>query len=116
MTATRGWVRRPEIVDYVVECYAGAEAKPEGKGRPHGRRVFLWEEDGHVYMGNVEAFLLHLKARFDLVLCATATTAIHALLRELGETLWVPLSARQSPTPGAGSFVQPDPERWEVGS
>jgi hypothetical protein len=101
------WIMRPEIIDYIIESYAGIERD----GRP--RRVFIWEEGAEVYMGNCEAFLQHLAKRFELVVTLSATSQIHELLRELGEQVLSSATDRapRSPTP-VGRFKQPEPEQW----
>jgi hypothetical protein len=99
-------------VDYVIECYAGVEREPGTKPR----RVFIWEDerDGEVYMGNCEAFLLHLKQKFALLLPLSAASQIHQLLRDLGETVYAAAEDRASPRPGRRTFKQPEPDQWRL--
>jgi hypothetical protein len=102
-----GWARRPEILDYVIECYAGTE-KVEG-GR--ARRVYLWEDGPDIKMGNTEAFAQHLCKRFDLL--RVHTSDLHNLLRQMGEVIQ---KHRPHAPPGASrGWVPPEPEEWVVG-
>lgn len=106
-----GWARRPEILDYIIEAYAGTEPLPDST---RSRRVFIWQEGAEIKMGNTEAFLAHLQARFNLILTASATSTIHSLLRELGEVAQA--HKPHGPRIGAGGkFKQPEPESWVVG-
>lgn len=107
-----GWARRPEILDYIIEAYAGTEPLPDIANR--SRRVFIWQEGEEILMGNTEAFLDHLRKKFNLILTASATSTIHSLLRELGES--VQSHKQHGPKIGeGGKFKQPEPESWVVG-
>lgn len=110
-----GWIVRDDVRNYIIEAYAGTEERR----RKCVRRVFLWEEDGTVMMGNVEAFALHLLAHFGISAhLATATSNIHRLLVELGECAGPHLEDRSPPNfengPYVGIWKQPEPESWEV--
>jgi hypothetical protein len=107
------WTHRPTIMSYIVDCYAGTEPLP---GSTQPRRVFLWEEGELVKMGNTEAFLAHLVARFRLTVSSTGTTVIHTLLRELGERVLPPCPDKRARRPvGDRLFKAPDPDSWVVG-
>jgi hypothetical protein len=106
------WLHRPEILDYVIESYAGLDESPNGRGK---RRVFVWEKDGEILMGNCEAFVLHLREKFDLVICISATSALHALLRDLGENAKKNHDTHEMHGQKAGTFTQPEPDEWVVG-
>lgn len=108
------WTHRPEILSYVIDSYAGTE-KPEGQGA--SRRVFIWEDGAEIKMGNTEAFMLHLCAKFDLILTASSGASLHELLRELGECVQSHKehAPRSLTGPSAGKFRQPEPDEWVVG-
>ena len=75
------WAEKPEIVSYIVDCYAGVE----GEGA-HAKRQFIWEQENRdVVIGNTRAFTDHLRRRFGLPERPTSWTAIHEVLRALGE-------------------------------
>lgn len=106
-----GWARRPEILNYIIDAYAGTEPCADSA---RSRRVFIWQEGTEIKMGNTEAFLAHLQAKFGLILTASATSTIHSLLRELGEVAQA--HKPHGPRIGAGGkFKQPEPESWVVG-
>lgn len=105
------WMKRPDILSYIIDCYAGLE--PTEGGGP-SRRVFLWEDGSNVMMGNTEAFLQHLERQFELIPHRGGASMMHALLRELGE-------AAQQHKPHAPRgiadrpYKSPDAEEWIVG-
>lgn len=72
------WFERADVVDYVIDCYAGVDG-------PRKRRAFVWEEGGDVLTGNSRAFCDHLARRFEMPECATRWACVHELLRSLGE-------------------------------
>lgn len=106
------WIRRPEILDYVIESYAGLDDKPEGRGQ---RRVFIWERGNEIVMGNCEAFIEHLNEKFGLVLALSATSALHDLLRQLGEAAKRRHETHEFNGKKVGTFNQPEPDEWVVG-
>lgn len=99
------WIFRPEILDYIIDSYAGVEGR---------RRVFIWEDGDAIKMGNAEAFALHLADRFELLPDTGRASQIHGLLRELGEKVNSYPEKRSKPTPGVGTFSQPEPEEWVI--
>lgn len=71
------WYEKPEVLSYIVSAYAGVDK---------GKRQFIWEDaDGNVLIGNTRAFTDHLAVRFNLSRTETSWTAIHELMRALGE-------------------------------
>src|SRR5262245_1109599 len=71
------WYEKSEIVDYVIECYAGVDA---------GRRQFIWEEpNGDIVIGNARAFTDHVGEKFGVAVTPTAWMRVHDVLRALGE-------------------------------
>lgn len=73
------WVERPDILTYLVECYAGVEGK---------KRQFIWEDvDGNIVIGNSRAFTDHMAWKFHLKKTSTSWVAVHSVLRELGEVV-----------------------------
>lgn len=81
----RGWARRPEVVEYVTAAYAGTESTEATHNAP--RRVFLWETDSEVLMGNAQAFVEHLSQKFGFPLNKNSVSTLHKLLRGQGEQL-----------------------------
>jgi hypothetical protein len=72
------WYERPEILSYIIDCYAGVDGK---------KRQFIWEEDGDILIGNSRAFTDHVSQRFHLSKTATAWSSVHEALRALGEVV-----------------------------
>ncbi len=108
------WLTSEEILFYIIDSYAGTELPRSGRGR--SRRVFLWEEDGVLKMGNTEAFLEHVSRRFHRHLKSHYASAIHQTLRELGEAT-VSHTTHETPradSPRRGQFTQPAPDAWVV--
>lgn len=106
------WIRRPEILDYVIESYAGQDDKPDGRGK---RRVFIWQAGEEIVMGNAEAFIVHLNEKFGMVLPLSASSALHELLRALGEQVKRNHETHDFNGRKVGQFKQPEPEEWVVG-
>lgn len=105
------WTQRPDVLAYVIDCYAGTDTIGDGRKK---RRVFLWEDGDMIKMGNTEAFALHLAARYDLIINTALPATLHALLRALGED--VQLHKPHAPRGIAKkAFKQPDAEEWVVG-
>lgn len=108
------WTMRPDLVSYVVDAYAGTEPV-EGQGGAKVRRVFIWEEpDGRIEMGNTEAFVIHLGARFGLPLAARDASHIHAMLRTMGERVLPEVKDRRRSDRRTG-WKQPEPDHWTIG-
>lgn len=103
------WIFRPEIVSYIIDSYAGTEAK---EGISVKRRVFIWEESKDIKMGNCEAFVAHLARRYDLL--NPNPSDVHALLRDLGERV-LPETPGKQRRGKPGRFKQPDPDEWTIG-
>lgn len=79
-----GWAYRPEIIDYIVESYAGVEVRGDVGRNTH--RVFIWEDSENIVMGNTIAFSDHLRTRFGLLASARSICSVlHKVMRELGE-------------------------------
>jgi hypothetical protein len=75
------WVEKPEILSYIIDCYAGVE----GSGG-HRKRQFIWEEqNGDIVIGNARAFTDHVRERFGLRATPTSWAAVHKVLHDLGE-------------------------------
>lgn len=111
-----GWMTHDAVLGYIVNSYEGVEPVPSHPGVM--RRVFLWEEDGVVRMGNTEAFVLHLGRKFGRETHPCDASQIHQILRDLGELI-IPHKKHESPRkdgPAVGQFKQPDPDEWVVGS
>lgn len=111
MTPVPSWLRRADVLAYVIDAYAGVEETRPGIMR----RLFLWEAGDEVLMGNAEAFVLHLIDRFDLPLKRSTSHAssIHRLLRALGE----PVNERyqrHGGSPASKKFKQPAPDAWAI--
>lgn len=110
------WLRTDEVLGYIINSYHGVEPAPTNHRVM--RRVFLWEEEGEVKMGNAEAFTLHLGRRFERKVSAQDASHIHQFLRDLGESI-TPHQRHEKPRtdgPRAGKFRQPDPDEWIVRS
>ena len=109
-----GWMTRDDVLGYIINSYEGVAPVPDNPGVM--RRVFLWEEDGNVRMGNTEAFVLHLGRKFGVETRPCDASQVHQILRDLGELI-VPHRKHESPRkdgPTAGQFKQPDPDEWVV--
>lgn len=109
------WLRTDEILGYVINAYSGIEPISQDFGKM--RRVFLWEEEGEVKMGNAEAFVLHLGRRFNRVVKAGETTLLHKLLRDLGDSIAPHKNGHAKPRPDSpkrGTFKQPVPDEWTI--
>jgi hypothetical protein len=105
-----GWIQRPDIAEYIIDCYAGTEQ--HGRGGP--RRVFVWKTT-ESKMGNAEAFALHLIEKFGLIRTTRAVTVqICALLVELGERM-KPDTPKVATGLQTGRFREPEPEEWVIG-
>jgi hypothetical protein len=102
---------REEVLDYIIDSYAGTEPHPKS-GRE--RRLYLWEEEGEVHMGNTEAFVLHLGRRFRVEVNTFAASRVHAVLRELGERVNAYPEQRTVEGRKIGKFRQPEPEEWRI--
>lgn len=77
------WTERPDVLSYIVDCYAGTE-----KARGTRKRQFIWEdEDGDIVIGNSRAFTDHVSHRFSIPLTSTSWAAIHNTLHALGEVV-----------------------------
>lgn len=75
------WFEKPEVLSYIVECYAGVETI--GRRRV---RQFVWEDaDRNVVIGNPRAFVDHLSDKFELDLSTTSWSGLHEALRAMGE-------------------------------
>lgn len=71
------WWERPEIVDYIIDCYEGTDGS---------KRQFMWEEpNGDIVIGNSRAFTDHLSQKFKLEIANTSWSGTHMALRSLGE-------------------------------
>lgn len=103
------------MVSYICDSYAGLDDSPEAPGRK--RRVFLWEEaDGIVYMGNTEAFTLHLGRKIGLPLMEKHASEVHMVLREMGERVLRESDGdRRRTNAKVGLFKQPSPDSWAIG-
>jgi hypothetical protein len=103
---------RPEVVSYIIECYAGVDTIP---GMKKSRRVFLWYlPNGEVHMGNIEAFTIHVGEKFGFIdVRPSDASNIHRILRELGERIQIhsPHSAKKRTNTGQS---WPEPEEWVV--
>lgn len=108
------WLHQDDVLGYIVNAYQGVDAVPSRPGLM--RRVFLWEEGHEVKMGNAEAFILHLGGRFGRSVRSGDASALHKLLRDLGEAIALHRKhePRRADGPGAGRFRQPDPDEWVV--
>jgi len=110
----KSWMTRDDVLGYIINSYEGVEPVSSHPGVM--RRVFLWEEDGDVRMGNTEAFVLHLGRKFGRETFPCDAYQIHHILRELGELIH-PHRTHESPrkdSPIAGRFKQPEPDEWTV--
>ncbi len=77
------WFEQPEILDYIIEAYAGTVCD----GR-YIKRQFIWEQpNGDTVIGNTRAFADHLSAKFNLAATPTRWCDLHKLLRSLGESI-----------------------------
>lgn len=101
------WTRRPDVIEYVIECYVGTE-KQEGS-KP--RRVFIWEDGNEIKMGNTTSFTAHCCERFGLL--RADPSEVHALLRALGET--IAQHKPHGPRIGKTGWKAPEPDEWVVG-
>lgn len=113
--AVKSWMTRDDVLGYIINSYEGVEPVPNNHGVM--RRIFLWEEDNDIKMGNTEAFVLHLGKKFGLETRPCEAYQIHHILRDLGELI-LPHRKHESPSkngPTAGRFKQPDPDEWVVG-
>lgn len=73
------WTEKPPVLSYIIDCYAGVDGK---------KRQFIWEEkNGDVVIGNTRAFTDHIAERFSLKLTKTDWSAVHEVLRALGEVV-----------------------------
>ncbi len=110
------WLTSPEILFYIIDSYAGIEEPRDGR-RGVGRRVFLWEEEGVIKMGNTEAFVEHLGRKYSRSLKTHYASVLHQTLRELGEPVATHAkhAPRRSDSPRCGRFTQPKPDAWVVG-
>jgi hypothetical protein len=71
------WYEKPEVLDYMIECYAGTEGR---------KRQFIWETAaGDVVIGNARAFSDHVSDKFGLHLAHTSWSGLHEAMRMLGE-------------------------------
>jgi len=71
------WYERPEVLDYIINCYAGMEGN---------KRQFLWElPSGDVVIGNSRAFTDHISEKFSMKRTATSWASVHEVLRAVGE-------------------------------
>lgn len=107
------WTQRPDVLSYVINSYAGLDAVEDSNVK---RRVFIWEEETEIMMGNCEAFCDHLEERFGLI--SVSSSDVHALLRELGEHAQFHKahpSRKIGEGPSAGRFKLPEPDKWVVG-
>ena len=112
----KSWMRGNAVLGYIINSYEGVEPVPSNPRVM--RRVFLWEEEGDIKMGNTEAFVLHLGRKFGEKTLPCDPSQIHLILRDLGELI-VPHKKHESPSkdsPLAGRFKQPEPDEWIVGS
>ncbi len=117
--ANPSWLEKPGVLGFIIDSYIGVQ-KPEKSGGPP-RRIFKWEEeDGEsvrVVKGNAEAFTLQMGLKFGLTLKPENATMVHAILRELGEPAHDKKEGRakrDTNSPRAGKFRQPDPDKWVV--
>lgn len=108
------WLTSVEILGYIINAHAGVEPLQHNPGIL--RRIFLWEEDGEVKMGNTEAFMLHLGRRFDRKVSEGDAPTLHKLMRDLGESVsFHKKHAPRSPDgPKAGRYRQPEPDEWVI--
>lgn len=109
------WLRQDGILGYIINSYMGTGPVPKTPWIL--RRIFMWTEDDEIKQGNTEAFILHLGRRFERPIRASEASALHELMRDLGEIISSPRShARpQKNSPNAGKFRQPSPEVWVIG-
>lgn len=101
------WYDRAPVFDYLVECYAGLEELPNAGFKQ--RRMFLWQADGEVRLGNIEAFAQHVLELFRLeVTERCVVVGLNQLLIDAGERV------RQDPPHGPrqqfGVSHRPEPE------
>jgi hypothetical protein len=109
MKGIPGWARRPDIISYVIDCYAGTDVV---EGNSVKRRVYVWEDGDEIKMGNTEAFAEHLEKKYELL--RVSPSALHTMLRELGET--VVLHKPHAPHIRRGTgYKTPDPDEWVIG-
>jgi len=111
----KGWMTQDGVLGYIINSYEGVEPVPNSPMVM--RRIFLWEEDSVVKMGNTEAFVLHLGRKFGVETRPCDASQVHHILRDLGELI-LPHRKHESPRqngPTAGRFRQPDPDEWVVG-
>ena len=80
---------RPDVLDYILDSYAGTEAGERGQIR----RMFLWE-DAHreVWIGNSSAFAEHVAERFGFPLRPYDYVLINKILLDVGERIKDPES------------------------
>ena len=108
------WLRLDHVLGYIVNAYEGIKPVPNKPSVM--RRVFLWEEEGEVKMGNAEAFVLHLGRHFERRIAPIDASSLHELLRDLGDVI-NPHKSHNKPSPDgpyAGHFKQPDPDEWVI--
>jgi hypothetical protein len=99
------WFERPDILSYIIECYAGTDEGHQGGAR----RQFIWEQpNGDMVIGNPRAFTDHVAEKFGIQLTPTSWSAVHAALRELGEVARE--NAPHRPKEGRQRFHNQQPE------
>lgn len=82
------WIKRPEIQDYILDCYEGIDTIETPRGlKPY--RAFMWAEGREVYIGNASAFAEHIAKRFRIKnMNENAYYYINQLLIEVGERIF----------------------------
>lgn len=108
------WLRGNEVLGYVFNAYGGVEPVPSSPAVM--RRVFIWEENSEIKMGNTEAFVLHLGRHFNRKTSPVDASLLHELFREYGASI-TPHKHHAVPRPDgphAGHFKQPDPDEWSI--
>jgi len=81
----RSWMIRDDVLGYIINSYQGIEPVPSNPRVM--RRVFLWEEESEIKMGNTEAFVLHLGKKFGQKTLSCDASEVHQILRDLGELI-----------------------------
>lgn len=107
------WLRQDTVLGYIINAYVGVEPARTGGVM---RRMFVWEsEDGRV-KGNAEAFMIHLGKRFERKIGKWDASALHELLRDLGDSITPhpQHSPPQADSPRVGRFKQPEPDEWVI--
>jgi hypothetical protein len=104
--------KRPEVIDYVLDCYAGVE-RDEREGKTIPFYAFLFQEsDGAVYIGNSVSFAEHVASVFGFAPTRSDFERVQEILRAAGERLRA--EHKRGPARRSIGTIVPKEIKWRV--